>query len=130
MDEEDTKQTAFESLAYARRDGYLYIKITSPSWNDKLLGVNLHLVGYRRGLPFSYMPKYRLKITFLKFVAVFEKDRRVFIKDMEVKRTGKNIVIKFPLASLENPHYILSSARSYLKDTAVDRTAWRVLLLE
>ncbi len=130
VDEDQNKETAFESLAYARRDGYLYIKITSPSWNDKLLGVNLYLISYRRGLPFSYMPKYRLKIAFFKFVSVFEKDRRVFIKDMDVKRTGKNIVIKFPLASLENPHYILSSARSYLKDTAVDRTAWRVLLLE
>lgn len=130
VDEESGREPIFGSLAYARQNGYLYIKLTAQTWNDKLLGVNLHLIGYRRGLPFSYMPKYRLKVSFSKYVTVFEKNRNVYIKDMGVKRHGNNIIIKFPLASLENPHYILSSARSSLRETDVDRTAWRVLVLE
>lgn len=120
----------FNSLAYARQGKFLFIKVTSETWNDKLLGINLSLLGYRRGLPFSNMPKYFLKITFSKFVAVYEKGKRVFVKDMDVKRYGNAIVIKFPLDSLENPHYILSAAKSSLKNTDVDRTAWRVLNLE
>ncbi len=130
VDEENPAQPVFDSLAYARQDGYLYIRIMPRAWNDKLLGMNLYLIGYRRGLPFSYMPKYHLKIGFSKFVAVFEKGRRVFVKDMKVSREGGSITIAFPLASLENPHYILSSARSYLDNSPIDRTAWRVLLLE
>ncbi len=130
VDEESQAQPVFDSLSYARQDGYLYIRIVPRNWNDKLLGMNLHLLGYRRGLPFSYMPKYHLKISFTKFVDVFEKGRRVFVKDMKISREGGAIVIKFPLASLENPDYILSSARSYLNNSPVDRTAWRVLLLE
>ncbi len=130
VDEENFLKPVFDSLSYARQDGYLYIRIMPNAWNDKLLGMNLYLLGYRRGLPFSYMPKYHLKVSFSKFVAVFEKGRRVFVKDMKVTREGGAIVIKFPLTSLENPHYILSSARSYLNNSPVDRTAWRVLLLE
>ncbi len=130
VDEESRAQPVFDSLSYARQDGFLYVRIMPKAWNDKLLGMNLYLLGYRRGLPFSYMPKYHLKISFSKFVDVFEKGRRVFVKDMKVMREGKAIVIKFPLASLENPHYILSSARSYLNNSPVDRTAWRVLSLE
>jgi len=128
---DETKLPAvFNSLAYARQDKFLYIKVTSQSWNDKLLGINLNLLGYRRGLPFSHMPKYHLKITFSRFVAVYEKGKRVFIKDMDVKRSGREIIIRFPLDSLENPHYILSSARSYLNNADIDRTAWRVLVLD
>jgi LmbE family N-acetylglucosaminyl deacetylase len=129
-EEASQASAVLSSLAYARQGKFLYIRVTPQTWNDKLLGVNLNVLGYRRGLPFSHMPKYHLKITFSKFVAVYEKGKRVFVKDMEVKRFGKEIVIKFPLDSLENPHYILSSARSYLKNTDIDRTAWRVLVIE
>lgn len=130
VDEESLDQPVIDSLAYAQRDGYLYVRVMPRTWNDKLLGVNLYLLGYRRGLPFAYMPKYHFKINFSKFVSVYEKGRRVFVRDMTIIREGGAIVIKFPLASLENPHYILSSARSYLSNSSVDRTAWRVLLLE
>lgn len=130
VDEENPAKPVFESLAYARQDGYLFVRILPAAWNDKLLGMNFYLLGYRKGLPFSYMPKYHLKVSFTKAVAVFEKERRVFIKDMQVRKEGGAIVIKFPLASLENPDYILSAARSFLNNTAIDRTAWRVLDLD
>ncbi len=125
-----TAEPVFDSLAYARQDDFLCIRVKPRAWNDKLLGINFYLLGYRRGLPFSYMPKYHLKVGFSKAVSVYEKGRRVFVPDMKVTREGGAIVIKFPLATLENPHYILSAARSYLNNTPVDRTSWRVLLLE
>ena len=130
IEQENHIEPILDTLVYARQDGYLYIKLKARSWNDKLLGVNVSLLGYRRGLPFAYMPKYHLKVTFSKYVSVFEKGRRVFIKDMHVQRNGKEMTIKFPLSSMENPHYILSSAWSNLSKMTVDRTAWRVLFLE
>ncbi len=130
VDEDESGEQFLESLAYAVKDGFLYVKVNPRAWTDKWLGINLHLLGYKKGLPFSYMPKYRLKISFGRRVTVYEKGRRVFIRDMKVERAGKAVVVKFPLASLESPHYILSSTRTHLKEVPVDRTAWRILRIE
>ena len=128
--EEEGKAKVINSLTYAVKDRVLYVRINSKEWMEEFSEMDLFLVGYKYNMSFAKMPKYRVRIARNKKVTVFEKGRPVFMKDIKVEFKGQDVLISCPLKVLENPNYILSSARTRFLELPIDATAWRVLRLE
>ncbi|MFA6411172.1 MAG: PIG-L family deacetylase [Syntrophales bacterium] len=117
------------ALSYAREGKDLLVRLNLKKWISNKFGVSLTLLPYKRGVLFSTMPKVEVKIG---IGGLRAKDylRNVDLKGVRFTSRGKEIEYRIPLAILGDPDYILSSAKTALKDLNVGEMAWRVLSLE
>jgi len=99
-------------------------------WVSELMGVNVFLFGYKRGVPFRDMPKIHINISREKGMAIYDQTRHIFVRTARFKLQGKYLVIRFPLARFNNPNYILACVRTHFGGLPFEATAWRVLRLE
>lgn len=129
-DDEEGKEKVIKSVTYAVNKDVLYVWITPKEWVDDFSEMDIFLLGYKKSAPFWKMPKYRIRVARSKKVTIFEKRQPVFIRSIKVEFKGQDILISCPLKVLENPDYVLSSARTRFLELPVDATAWRVLRLE
>ena len=117
------------SLSYVCEGSDLLVRLTLKQRINKIFGVSLSLLPYRKGTPFATMPKVEVK-TGIGGLRVKDQVRNVALKGVQFSSRGKELEFRIPRAILGNPDYILSSAKTALKDLNVDEMAWRVLLLE
>jgi len=116
-------------LSYAREGSDLLVRITLKRRINKKLGVSLSLLPYKKGTLFASMPKVEVKVG-LGGLHVKDQLRGVALKGVRFGSHGNEIEFRIPFAILGDPDYILSFAKTALKDLNVDEMAWRVLSLE
>ncbi|HRZ87018.1 MAG TPA: PIG-L family deacetylase [bacterium] len=126
---EDAAKKNISALAYQRRGGDLYIRFTIRNPVDEAFGVNIHLLGYRKGTPFARMPKVRISVNGLR-MEFRDKKRRIRAAGAKYHTQGKDHYLRVPLAALGNPDRILASMSTFLGGLDLDETAWRVLVVE
>jgi hypothetical protein len=113
-------------LSYAKRDDVLYIKFSFSRAITKAVSSSINLLGYSKKVNFSSMPKMRLLITRNKFI-IFDKRTKVFVNDVNMSIANKNVIVKFPLAALNFPDYILARAKANTKSMPTTSNGWRIL---
>ena len=118
-----------QALAYSCEGSDLLVRLTLKQRINKIFGVSLSLLPYRKGTPFASMPKVEVKIG-IAGLRVKDQVRDVALKGVRFTSRGKEIEFRIPLAILGDPDYILSSAKTALKDLTLDEMAWRVLSLD
>ncbi|MDD5730792.1 MAG: PIG-L family deacetylase [Candidatus Omnitrophica bacterium] len=117
-------------LAYAHKDGFLYVRFDVKRRLGRSFGISLYLLGYNSEKNFADMPKINLTVGF-GGLRIKDKKDVVFSKNAKITYNKKGcLVIKVPLALLGEPQYILSYGRANVKNFPLDDTAWRVLALE
>ena len=116
------------SVAYMLKDKELLIKLQLRRRIDKLFGISVFLLGYKRGVEFSQMPKINISIG-LEGLRIKDKRAVIFVKGAKWRYEDNTIVITLPLSALGDPQYILSRLRSHVGIMITDDNAWRVIEL-
>ncbi len=115
---------AIASLAYAKKNFDLWVKITLKKQFGKKTGVVVTLLGYKKDVDFSRMPKMRVAIGFFG-LKVRDMDRVASKNGIYFAYAGKTIILKIPLVRLGLPEKLLSCAKA--SGFTFGETAWRVL---
>jgi len=92
----------------------------------KAVGASVYVFGYRNDRSFSDMPKLHIKFGAIEH-KIFDQDKRLPMDVIKVDRRLKEITIRIPLALLDTPQYILTSARTYIGAVPLDWVSWRTL---
>lgn len=93
--------------------------------------MQIFLLGYKRGVPFEWMPKIRVEIsTEDNKISVYDKDRYIDVPEakIEAKPRSKEITIQFPFKNLDNPDYVLTSLNVSTDDLR-EIGGWRLIQL-
>lgn len=69
-------------------------------------------------------------ISFDRFVKIYDQLDKIFVSNMIFQNKADELLIQFPLVSLDNPDYVLTSVRAYIAGISLESTAWRILKLE
>ncbi|MEW6170558.1 MAG: PIG-L family deacetylase [Candidatus Omnitrophota bacterium] len=115
------------NLKYAYHDKDLLIKINLKKTIDKTLGILINLLGYKKGIDFSQMPKINISVG-LFGMTVRDKKQEILVGQYTYK--GKELLIKIPFSSLGDPNYILSCVHVHRDDLSLDDMAWRILEID
>lgn len=118
------------SVTYAQKDGKLFIRLLVNRWESQVASINLFLIGYKGGTDFYKMPKLRINIRFDRFVSVFDRLNRVFIKSLNFSHQHNVLMLEVPLSVLGDPEKILSSAKTSIADLPHETTPWRTILID
>ncbi len=95
----------------------------------KEVGCSVYLFGYRSDTPFPQMPKLHVGIGELTH-SVFDGGRKVAGNEIQVQRSGRDILIRVPLSTLRQPQRILATVQLHAGPVPLEWTAWRVLELD
>ncbi len=117
------------TLAYARKDDDLFIKLALKNKRDKDLGMSIFLLGYRKDLAFSKMPKLAINIG-LNGISVKDKKQKMRGGKVQLIDEGNILILKIPLSLLNDPIYILACVKTGSIVLPFEDTAWRVIQLE
>ena len=96
---------------------------------DKDLGISIFLLGYRKDLEFSKMPKLTINIG-LNSLVVKDKKQRINGGKVQLTEEGNTLILKIPLSLLNDPIYILACIKAGSIVLPFEDTAWRVIQLE
>ena len=122
-------RSAGTTLAYARKGDDLFIRLALKNKLDKDLGVPIFLLGYRKDLAFSKMPKLAINIG-LNSLSVTDKKQRISVKKVQLIWESNNLILKIPLALLNDPIYILACTKAGSIVLPFEDTAWRIIQFE
>jgi len=117
------------TLAYARRDNDLLIRLTLKNKLDKNLGISIFLLGYRKDSAFSKMPKLTINMG-LNGLSVKDRKQRMNGRKIQLKEEDNIFILKVPLSLLNNPVYILACVKAGIAILPFEDTAWRVIQFE
>lgn len=104
----------------------LSIELSKPL--NKNVRISIYSFGYRSDIKFEKMPKIKIQIT-AKNTVIYNQKNMITNKNILIQRGKKDITIHIPLNELNNPHKILTEARSRLNNIPLDWTSWRILEL-
>lgn len=102
----------------------LSLKLSRPL--GKTVGLSVYAFGYRKDKPFAEMPKLHIRFGALKHT-IFDQNRKLSPRIIEVKHQAKEITIRIPLDVLGNPQRILTSSHTYLGLVPLDWVSWRIV---
>ncbi|MCX5667318.1 MAG: PIG-L family deacetylase [Candidatus Omnitrophica bacterium] len=117
------------TLAYARKSDDLFIRLALKNKRDKDLGISIFLLGYRKDLKFSKMPKLAINIG-LNNLVVKDKKQRINGGKAQLTEEGNMLILKIPLSLLNDPVYILACAKAGTIVLPFEDTAWRIIQFE
>jgi len=117
------------TLAYARKDNDLFIRLTLKSKLDKDLGISIFLLGYRKDSEFSKMPKLTINIG-LNSLSIKDKKHRIDAGKVQLTEEGNVFILKIPLSLLNDPVNILACAKAGSIVLPFEVTAWRIIGFE
>jgi LmbE family N-acetylglucosaminyl deacetylase len=120
-------RTYLESVVYALEPGTLVVKIKLNQWSHLGFDINLYVMGYKKGVPFEQMPKYRLQLTNDHQVVVFDGPKRTKVKNVTVRRQGNDLFVSVPLSVLREPEKIISSGSVRIRNLPEESSVWTVL---
>jgi LmbE family N-acetylglucosaminyl deacetylase len=126
IDAEEARLVGVVAWTARIEDGNLafFVKLDRPLARE--VGCSVYLFGHRRDMPFAEMPKLQLAIGELAH-RVFDGDRKVASGGTQVRRSGRDIQIRVPLALLQQPQNILAAVQMHAGPVPLDWTAWRIL---
>ncbi len=124
IEEKENRSGSTTNLFYAYYNQDICIRLDFKRPYDKNLGTTMFLCGYRKKEKFAEMPKLRIS-TGLLGLRIKNKKQPIFIKDAVYTSKGEEVIVKIPLASLDNPDYILCAVHA--AGLSQDQTAWRVI---
>ncbi|MBI5415411.1 MAG: PIG-L family deacetylase [Candidatus Omnitrophica bacterium] len=127
VDEDQPQNQHIDSVAYAQKDGFLYVRVRLRNWKSEIFGTDLYLFGYKKGVDFGRMPKVRVHLRWPSLCVVYDKRHHIHRKELKAKFGDKMVEVEVPLSALGNPDYILSSASGRSHGLTQDTTAWRIL---
>lgn len=122
-------QSKVSNLAYAAKDGTLFIKFNLRQGTKERIDAVFFLLGYAKEKEFCAMPKIRLDINKGRLL-LRDKDTVISVPGASFAHIKQTALIRLPLAALGNPGYILSCAMAKMRDLSPDETSWRVLEIE
>jgi len=117
------------SLSYSLSGKYLYMRIIMKKSLYKNFGLNVYLLGYKRGVDFAKMPKLHL-FTGVGGLSIHDKDKTIFVKDADFSFHNRKMIFRIPLVTMGGPDYVMSYSRAAFGDLPLDKTAWRILILD
>lgn len=94
-------------ITYRRDKNFVYINITFNKKIAEGIKADIYLLGYKKSLDFSLMPKIFFKVKG-KYKIAYNKRKRIPVNGIEVSVNSANMFIKFPLAAVNYPDYIFS----------------------
>lgn len=119
-------RTVGTALAYARKGDDLFIRLTLKNKLDKDLGLSIFLLGYRKDSEFSKMPKLTINIG-LNSLSVKDKKQKIGGNKVQLTEESNILILRVPLALLNNPVYILACAKAGTIVLPFENTAWRII---
>ncbi len=122
-------RVALRSVVYGLDAQHLVVKIKLNQWSRSGFDINLYLFGYRKGVPFKEMPKYRVQLTNDHGAVVFDGQRRVRTKGVKVSRTGNDFFVSFPLSLMNDPDKVISSTAVRIQNWPMESSMWAVMEL-
>ncbi len=122
-------KSVLNSVAYARKDGMIYILLKTNSWTSELDGINIFLIGYKKNTNFADLPKIRIHINYDRFATAFDLIHHTRIKELQFSHQKNDFMIGIPLNSLGNPDFIFTSSKVYITDYPLETTEWRTLIV-
>jgi len=117
------------ALAYAHKGNDLLVRLTLKNKRDKDLGISIFLLGYRKDLEFSKMPKLAVNIG-LDSLSVKDKKQKINGGKVQLAEEGNSLILRIPLSLLNNPIYILACAKAGSAVLPFEDTAWRIIEFE
>lgn len=129
VSENGTWRTVGTILAYARKDNDLFIRLALKNELDENLYTSIFLLGYRKDLAFSKMPKLTINIG-LNSISVKDKKQRINGDRVQLIEDGNILTLKIPLSLLNDPVYILACTKAGIIILPFEDTAWRIIKFE
>jgi len=115
-------------INYNKDEDFLYININLHKNVAQELKADIYLMGYRFDKDFALMPKIFFKAKD-SVMFVYDQRKRIQVKGAQLKASGSTLVIKFPLACLQEPHYIFSRIILKGRVFALHVAPWIILKL-
>ncbi len=103
----------------------LKLKRTMNKWR----GISIFLLGYKKGVSFSAMPKIEIMIR-MNHLSVKNKNKSLSTKEFQLTSRGKEQTLSIPMSLLGDPDFIISGIKTKRKDLSIDKRAWRILDLD
>ncbi len=116
-------------ISYARVGSDLLVKVALRRKLHKNFGLQMYLLGYKKGVDFAQMPKLAIDIGLLgmkirdKRQIVFNRSARMYFDKQ------KDLIISVPMAMLGKPDYIMSRVRRKFIKLPLNAMSWRILEL-
>jgi len=117
------------ALGYDLEEGSLLIRLKVKNPLDKAYGVQIHLLGYRKGTDFAGMPKIRIVVG-VRGMKIWDKRRKIAVPGADIRKNDGEYVIRIPLVALGYPQYIMANVTAYMGSLQLEETAWRILQAE
>ena len=114
------------TLAYARKGDDLFIKLALKNRRDKNLGISIFLLGYRKDLAFSKMPKLTINLG-LNGLSVKDRKQKINGDKVQLTDEGNTLILKIPLSLLNDPVYILACVKAGTIVLPFEDTAWHII---
>jgi len=126
MSEQRAAFVGVESQFAKIEEGMLVFSLRLSRPLTEEVSLSLNLFGCRKDRPFQSMPKLRIVLG-ARTCRIFDQGERIPQGAILFSRRRESITVRIPLAAAGNPHRLLISTRTYLKDVPLDWGAWRVL---
>lgn len=120
----------FNAVVYGLDSQNLTVKIKLNQWSRSGFNINLYLFGYKKGVLFEEMPKYRVQVSNDHQAVVLDGQRRLRVQGVKVSRTGNDIFVSFPLSLMNDPDAVIGSAAVRVQNWPVEFSTWTVLRLK
>lgn len=117
------------ALAYARKDNDLFVRLTLKNKSDRDLGMSIFLLGYRKDLKFSKMPKLAINIG-PNSISVKDKKKKIDVGKVQLTEKDNVLTLRIPLSLLNNPVHILTCAKAGDIVLPFEDTTWRIIQFE
>ncbi|MCX5686182.1 MAG: PIG-L family deacetylase [Candidatus Omnitrophica bacterium] len=129
LSKESVWRNAGTTLAYARKGDDLFIKLVLKNKHEKDLGISIFLLGHRKGVEFSKMPKLAINIG-LNGLSVKDRKQRINGGKVQLTEEDNSLILKIPLSLLNDPVYILTCTKAGTIVLPFEDTAWRIIEFE
>ena len=104
----------------------LWIGIPMSNMLDEMGMLSTYVFGYRRGFPFSDMPKLLFKLFGNKMV-VYDGAHNLNDPKIVYRLEKDRLYLRIPLKRLKNPEFLFVSTRSAKEEMSLDFGSWRLL---
>ena len=123
------KWEKLSSLSYSLSGKYLYMRVIMQKSLYKNFGLNIYLLGYKHGVDFAKMPKLHL-FTGVGGLSIHDKNKTIFVKDADFSFHNRKMIFRIPLVTMGGPDRIMAYSMAAFGDLPLDKTAWRILVLD
>ena len=120
---------ASESVSYSTQGNRLLIHFKAGRTMDLWKNISFSFLGYKKGVPFSFMPKIKVTIR-MNRLSIKNKRESLSKKELQLTSQGKDRILSVPLSLLGSPNFILIRVKTKQKNFLENDKAWRALTFD